>query len=209
MPRKPFAFLIALLILPLVAAGTARAAWELDPNHTGIHFKVRHLMVSSVRGDFEKFSGKVEFDEKNPLKATADIVIDAASINTRIAKRDEHLKSPDFLDVANYPTITFKSTGVKKGKGGKLEMAGALTIHGVTKPIVLKIDGPSKIAKDPMGNSHVGGSATTKINRKDFGLTWNKALETGGVLIGDEVEITIDIELVKAAEAAPEKAAGK
>lgn len=189
---------VALLAF-LALTGSAFAAWELDPNHTGIHFKVKHLMVSSVRGDFEKFTGKIEYDPKNVLKSTADITIDAASINTRIAKRDEHLKSPDFLDVAKYPTITFKSTGVKKGKGGKLEMAGDLTIHGVTKPVVLKIDGPSKIAKDPMGNSHVGGSATTTINRRDFGLTWNKALETGGVLVGDEVEITIDLELVSEA----------
>lgn len=181
----------------LLMAGSAFAGWELDPAHTGIHFKVRHLMVSSVRGDFEKFSGKVEYDEKNPLKSTADITIDAASINTRNAKRDEHLKSPDFLDVAKYPTITFKSTGLKRGKGGKLEMAGDLTLHGVTRPVVLKIDGPSKVAKGPTGNSHVGGSATTKISRKDFGLAWNKALETGGVVVGDEVEITIDVEIYR------------
>lgn len=195
---KRFVFPLALLAF-LAVTGSASAAWELDPNHTGVHFKVKHLMVSSVRGDFEKFTGKIEYDPKNVLKSTADITIDAASINTRIAKRDEHLKSPDFLDVAKYPTITFKSTGVKKGKGGKLEMAGDLTIRGVTKPVVLKVDGPSKIAKDPMGNSHVGGSATTKISRKDFGLTWNKPLETGGVLVGDEVEITIDLELVSEA----------
>ncbi len=193
-------FLILLTLAGLmVMAGSAFAGWEFDPSHTGVHFKIRHLMVSSVRGDFDKFTGKVEYDEKNPLKSTADITIDAASINTRIAKRDEHLKSPEFLDVTKYPTITFKSTGVKKGKGGTLEMAGDLTIHGMTKRVSLKIDGPSKIAKDPWGNSHVGGAATAKINRKDFGLTWNQTLETGGVMVGDEIEVTIDIELVKEA----------
>jgi polyisoprenoid-binding protein YceI len=195
---KRFVFPVALFAF-LALTGSAFAGWEFDPNHTAIQFKVKHLMVSSVKGDFEKFSGKVEYDPKNPLKSTADITIDAASLNTRIAKRDEHLKSPDFFDVAKYPTITFKSTGVKKGKGGKLQMTGDLTIHGVTKPVVLTIDGPSKVAKDPWGNSHVGGSATTRINRKDFGLTWNKALETGGVMVGDEVDIAIDLELVSEA----------
>jgi polyisoprenoid-binding protein YceI len=186
---------VTLLAMALLC-GSASAGWELDPAHTSIHFKVRHLMVSSVGGDFEKFSGKVGYDEKNVLKSTAEITIDAASINTRIAKRDEHLKSPDFFDVARFPTITFKSTGIRKAKGGKLEMTGDLTIHGVTKPVVLKIDGPSKAAKGLDGNLHVGGSATARINRKDFGLTWNKALETGGVVVGDEIEIAIDLELV-------------
>jgi polyisoprenoid-binding protein YceI len=189
----------AALFAFLAFTGSAFAGWDLDPNHTAIQFKVKHLMVSSVKGDFEKFSGKVEYDPKNVLKSTADITIDAASLNTRIAKRDEHLKSPDFFDVAKYPTITFKSTGVKKGKGGTLQMAGDLTIHGITKPVVLKIEGPSKIAKDPWGNSHVGGSASTKFNRKDFGLTWNKTLETGGVMVGDEIEVTIDLELLSEA----------
>jgi polyisoprenoid-binding protein YceI len=191
--------LLTAAVLSLAFSVPSSAAWELDPAHTGIHFKVRHLMVSSVRGDFGKFSGKVEYDEKAPLKSTAEIRIDAASIDTRIEKRDEHLKSPDFLDVAKFPTITFKSTGVRKAKGGGLAMSGDLTIRGVTKPVVLKIDGPSKAAKGLDGNLHVGGTATAKINRKDFGLTWNKTLETGGVLVGDEIEVTIDLELVEAA----------
>lgn len=204
MNRVRTAVLIAVLSVPIsFVAPTVATAWQLDPDHTGIHFKVRHLMVSSVRGDFEKFTGKVEYDEKNILKSTAEVTIDAASINTRIAKRDEHLRSPDFLDVAKHPSITFKSTGVRKAKGGKLEMTGDLTIRGVTRPVVLKVEGPTQIAKDPWGNLRVGGSATAKINRKDFGLVWNKALETGGVAVGDEVEITIDLELVKAPEKAP------
>jgi polyisoprenoid-binding protein YceI len=191
----------ATLLVLLAMSAPAFAGWELDPDHTAVHFKVRHLMISSVQGNFEKFKGKVEYDEKDALKASADITIDASSINTRIAKRDEHLKSPDFFDVAKYPTIAFRSTGVRKGGDGKLEMTGDLTIRGVTKPVVLKVDGPTPVAKDPWGNLRVGGSASTKINRKDFGLTWNKALETGGVAVGEEVEISIDLELVKAASA--------
>ena len=185
-------------VLCLAVPGIALAApWEFDPAHTGVQFKVRHLMVSSVRGDFEKVSGKVVYDESDVTKSTADITIEAASINTRVAKRDEHLRSPDFLDVAKYPTITYKSKKVEKAGDGKLKMTGDLTIKGVTREAVLDIEGPTPAIKDMQGNTRVGGSATTKINRKDFGLTWNKALETGGVVVGDEVDITIDVEIYR------------
>jgi len=190
--------LLAAAALCLVAPGLLHAApWEFDPEHTGVHFKVRHLMVSSVRGEFEKVTGKIVYDEADVTKSTADITIAAASINTRVAKRDEHLRSPDFLDVAKYPAITFKSKRVEKAGNGTLKMTGDLTIHGVTNEVVLTIEGPAPAIKDPWGNQRVGGQATAKINRKDFGLIWNAALETGGVVVGDEVEITVDVEIYR------------
>lgn len=185
-------------ILCLAAPGLLHAApWEFDPDHTAVHFKVRHLMISSVRGEFEKVSGKIVYDEADVTKSAADITIDAASVNTRSADRDKDLRSPNFLDVAKYPRITFRSKRVEKAGNGTLKMTGDLTIRGVTKEVVLTVDGPTPAIKDPMGNFRVGGQATTKIDRKDFGLLWNKALETGGVMVGDEVEITIDVEIYK------------
>ena len=189
---------VCATVLCLAAPGLALSApWELDPVHTGVHFKVRHLMVSSVRGDFEKVSGKVVYDESDVTRSTADITIDAASIDTREAKRDADLRGPNFLDVTKYPTITFKSKNVEKTGDGKLKMTGDLTIKGVTKEVALHIEGPTAPAKDPWGNTRVGGVATTRINRKDFGLTWNMTLETGGVLVGDDVDITIDMEIFR------------
>ncbi len=194
--RRIAVMAITALVLALpaeVPAGT----WELDSAHTGVQFKVRHLMVSYVRGDFEKVSGKIVYDEQDVSKSSADITIDAASINTRVAKRDKHLRSPDFLDVAKHPSITFKSKKVEKAGNGKLKMTGDLTIRGATREVVLEVEGPTPPIKDLQGKTRVGGIASTRINRKDFGLTWNKALETGGVVVGDEVEITIDIEILK------------
>ena len=190
--------LLAAAVMCLAAPELVLAApWQFDPAHTGVHFKVRHLMVSSVRGDFEKVTGKIVYDEADVTKSSADITIDAASINTRVAKRDEDLRSPNFLDVAKYPKITFKSKRVEKAGSGTLKMIGDLTIHGVTKEVVLTIEGPTPAIKDPWGNQRVGGQASTKINRKDFGLVWNAALESGGVVVGDEVEITIDVEIYR------------
>lgn len=194
--RRIAVMAITALVLALpaeVPAGT----WELDSAHTGVQFKVRHLMVSYVRGDFEKVSGEIIYDEQDVSKSSADITIDAASINTRVAKRDKHLRSPDFLDVAKHPSITFKSKKVEKAGNGKLKMTGDLTIRGATREVVLEVEGPTPPIKDLQGKTRVGGIASTRINRKDFGLTWNKALETGGVVVGDEVEITIDIEILK------------
>jgi len=190
--------ILAAAVLCIVAPGLLHAApWEFDPAHTGVHFKVRHLMISSVRGEFEKVSGKIVYDESDVTKSSADITIDTGSINTRVAKRDEHLRSPDFLDVAKHPAITFKSRRVEKAGNGTLKMTGDLTVRGVTKEVVLTVEGPTHAIKDPGGNLRVGGQATTKILRKDFGLVWNKALEAGGVVVGDEVEITIDVEIYK------------
>ncbi len=194
--RRIAVMAITALVLALpaeVPAGT----WELDSAHTGVQFKVRHLMVSYVRGDFEKVSGEIVYDEQDVSKSSADITIDVASINTRVAKRDKHLRSPDFLDVAKHPSITFKSKKVEKAGNGKLKMTGDLTIRGATREVVLEVEGPTPPIKDLQGKTRVGGIASTRINRKDFGLTWNKALEAGGVVVGDEVEITIDIEILK------------
>ena len=194
--RRIAVMAITALVLALPAAAPA-GTWELDSAHTGVQFKVRHLMVSYVRGDFEKVSGKIVYDEQDVSKSSANITIDAASINTRVAKRDKHLRSPDFLDVAKHPSITFKSKKVEKAGNGKLKMTGDLTIRGATREVVLEVEGPTPPIKDLQGKTRVGGVASTRINRKDFGLTWNKALETGGVVVGDEVEITIDIEILK------------
>lgn len=194
--RRIAIIMVSAFFLALPAAVPA-GTWELDTAHTGVHFKVRHLMVSYVRGDFEKISGRIVYDEKDISRSSADITIGAASINTRVAKRDDHLRSPDFLDAAKYPVITFKSKRVEKAGDGRLKMTGDLTIRGVTREVVLDVQGPAPPIKDLEGKTRVGGSASTKIDRKDFGLTWNKAIESGGVVVGDEVEITIDVEVVK------------
>jgi len=187
---------VVALVFALPAAVSA-GTWKLDPAHTGVHFKVRHLMVSNVRGEFEKVSGKIVYDEQDISRSSAEITIDAASINTRVAKRDDHLRSADFLDVANHPHLVFRSTKVEKAGAGKLRMTGDLTIRGVTREVVLEIEGPTAEIQDPQGNTRVGGSASTKINRSDFGLTWNQVIETGGVVVGKEVEVIIDIEIVR------------
>lgn len=183
-----------LLMLPaVVPAGT----WGLDSAHTAVHFKVRHMMVSNVRGDFEKVSGKITYNEDDVSRSSAKITIDADSINTRVAKRDKHLKSQDFLDAEKYPLLVFQSKKVERAGEGKLKVTGDLTIRGVTREVVLDVEGPTPPIKDLQGKMRVGGTASTTINRKDFGLTWNKAIEAGGVVVGEEVEIIIDIEIVQ------------
>jgi polyisoprenoid-binding protein YceI len=175
----------------------SQITYAIDPTHSSVHFSVRHLMVSNVRGEFTKVSGTIQFDPQNPAASTVQASIDATSINTRDDQRDGHLKSADFLDVEKFPTIAFKSTKIEaRGDGGKI--TGDLTIHGVTRPITLTVEGPSQEIKDPWGNQRIGASATAKLSRKDFGLTWNAALETGGVMVGDEVKITLDLEAVRA-----------
>lgn len=187
------------LFATTLAAPAARAeVWEFDASHTAATFQVRHMMVSNVRGEFGKVTGKVDWDGKDLTRATIEATIDASTINTREPKRDAHLRSPDFFDVAKHPALTFKSKKVTGGKG-RYKVVGDLTIRGVTKEVTLDVLGPSAPAKSPWGSTSVGVSATTKINREDFGLTWNKALEAGGVLVGKEVVITIDVEAVQPA----------
>jgi polyisoprenoid-binding protein YceI len=185
----------ASLVLGSSVALAAPSEWVIDASHTGVGFSVRHMMVSTVRGEFQKVSGSVFLDENDLTQSSVNVNIDPASINTRDAKRDGHLKSPDFFDVQKFPTLTFKSTKVEKAKSGKLKVTGDLTLHGVTRPVTLEVDSIAKAQKNPWGQWVRGISATGKINRKDFGLNWNQALEAGGLLVGDEVTLSIDAEL--------------
>ena len=189
--------LAAALAVP--AAGLADS-WSIDGSHSRAGFSVRHLVISDVKGEFTKLSGKVSIDEKDLAKSSVEATIEAASIDTREPKRDNHLRSEDFFDVAKCPTITFKSTKVEPGADGKVKVAGNLTMRCTTKPVVL--DGElTQPIKDQMGGTRRGFSATTKVNRKDFGLTWNQALETGGVLVADRVDIEIELQAIKQAAA--------
>lgn len=180
--------------------------WMIDASHTRANFTVRHMMISNVNGFFDKVSGSVDFNEAEPAKSSVNVQIDAASLETRDERRDGHLKSPDFLDVATYPHISFKSTHVDVTGANTGRVTGDLTIRDVTKPVVLEVEFNGK-AKSPWGSTSAGFTATTKINRKDWGLNWNVALETGGVLVGDEVKISIEAEVVNQPEAAPADAA--
>lgn len=197
----------AAVVLFSVAAVAQAVQYEIDPVHSSAQFSVRHLMVSNVRGEFAKVTGTVVHDPKNPQASSVEAIIDATSINTHETKRDDHLKSPDFLDVAKFPTLTFKSTKVEPAGEGKLRVTGNLTIHGVTREAVLEVEGPSPEVK--MGPAiRSGASATTTINRKDFGLTWNRLVEGGGVVVGDEVKITLEIEMKRTPPAAPAQSSG-
>ena len=174
------------------------STWNIDPVHTTAEFKVRHMMITNVKGQFTGVTGVLTLDEQDVTKSHVETSIDAASINTREADRDTHLKSADFLDVEKFPTLTFSSSRITRRGEDELDVEGDLTIHGVTRKVVFDVEGPSTPGKDPWGNTRIGWTATTKINRKDFGLTWNAALETGGILVGDDVTLTLDVEAVKA-----------
>jgi polyisoprenoid-binding protein YceI len=177
---------------------TATTTWNIDPVHTVAEFKVKHMMISNVKGQFTKVTGVMTLDETDLTKSRIEASIEAASVHTRDAQRDAHLKSADFLDVEKFPALSFKSTRGARTAEGELSVTGDLTIHGVTREVVFAAEGPTPSAKDPWGNTRVGLSATTKISRKDYGLVWNTPLETGGILVGDEVTITLDVQFVKA-----------
>jgi polyisoprenoid-binding protein YceI len=185
----PAFILLAVLLAPSLTA----AEWRIDPAHSAAQFAVKHMMVSTVRGDFGTMSGTVSYDPENPTAAKVMAEVDVASIETRNERRNDHLRSADFFDVANYPTMTFESTKVEK-VGDGLKMTGNLTIHGVTREVTFDVEGPAPPIKTERG-MRTGASATTKISRKDFGMTWNRAIEAGGLTVGDEVTITIDIEM--------------
>jgi polyisoprenoid-binding protein YceI len=172
--------------------------WNIDTSHSGVHFSVRHMVIAKVRGAFDRFSGSVLLDEVNPAASKVSVRIDAASIDTREEKRDAHLRSADFFDVEKYPELTFESTKVEKLDDERYRVTGALTIHGITKEVVLDAESLGT-GKDPWGNDRIAFSATTSVNRKDFGLSWNQALETGGVLVGEKIDISLDVQAVKAA----------
>jgi len=186
--------LLSLLVLPSLVCAEV---WSIDPEHSTVGFKVRHMMITNVKGDFPTFSGTVEIDDKDITRSKIAVSIATASINTNISKRDEHLRSPDFFDVAKYPTMTYVSTKVEKAGVEKLRVVGNLTLHGVTREVVLDVDGPTAASKDPWGNLRRGASATAKVNRKDFGLNWNAVIESGGALVGDEVTIEIELGMLK------------
>jgi polyisoprenoid-binding protein YceI len=172
--------------------------WNIDPAHTVAEFKVKHMMIANVKGQFSKVSGVLTLDEYNLTNSRVETTIETGSIETRNEQRDGHLKSVDFFHVDEFPTLNFKSTKISIVRDGELSVEGDLTIRGVTRKVNFVVEGPTPPTKDPWGNTRVAISASTKINRKDFGLTWNAALETGGFLVGDDVTITLDVEFVKA-----------
>ena len=174
-------------------------SWQIDSSHSHINFTARHMMISKVRGSFESFSGTVNFNEENPVNSTVEIAVDLSSINTRDAQRDGHLKSPDFFDVESHPTMRFVSTRVEQIDENNGRLIGDLTIKGVTHEVALDVE-YAGVAKSPWGTESAGFSATGSLNRKDWGLNWNQALETGGALVGDKINIEIELELVKVAE---------
>ncbi len=180
----------------MLAPGFARAtAYDIDPAHPSAEFSVKHLGISNVKGHFNDIKGTVDYDEKNPANSKVSVEIATASIDTGVGKRDDHLKSPDFFDAAKNPTLTFKSTSVKPLAGGALDVTGDLTMHGVTKPVTLHVEGITPEQKTPWGNMSRGATATATINRKDWGLTWNKALEAGGVVVGEDVKLSLEVEM--------------
>ena len=194
---KQFIAALSTIVTLTLPAFAFASTWTIDPDHSNVGFRVRHLMISNVRGSFDKHSGTVVIDDKDITKSKVEVTIDTGSINTNVTKRDEHLRSADFFDVAKFPTMTFVSRNVAKAGQDRLKVTGDLTLHGVTREVVLDVEGPTVESKDPWGHIRRGATATTRINRKDFGLTWNKALETGGVTVGDEVTITLEIEMIK------------
>ena len=183
-------WMLALLAISISATAQVET-WKIDPAHSAAQFSVRHLGISTVRGAFTKVSGSVQYDPKDVTKSSLDAAIEATSIDTRVEMRDNDLRSPNFFDVQKYPTITFKSKRVEAAGDGKLKVTGDLTIHGTTKEVVLDLEGPSAPVKDPRGNDHMGASATTKVNRKDFGVSG------APTMVGDDVTITLDVEMVK------------
>ncbi len=194
--RLTTAFVLAAAALAPGLAAAQPTTWNIDTSHSAVSFGVKHMMVSTVRGSFGTFSGSVTVEGNDPATAKVEAIVYVASIDTRDGKRDEHLRSADFFDVANHPTMTFRSKKVEKAGDG-LRVTGDLTIRGVTKEIVLTVDELTQPVNDPWGNTRVGAHATTRLNRKDFGVSWSKVMDNGGLVVGDEVTVTIDVELVK------------
>jgi polyisoprenoid-binding protein YceI len=207
--RTPNLLVLATTALGFFPALAQASTWDLDPSHTSIEFSVRHMMATTVKGQFEKVKGTLELDDKDITKSTVEVTIDVASVNTHEPKRDGHLKSPDFFDVAKHPTATFKSTKVQKAGKNKLKVTGALSLHGITKQVVLDVEGPSQTYQTPFGTTVRGIHATAKLNRKDFDITWNKALDNGGLLVGNEVSLDLNAEVSEKKAPVPEAAPAK
>jgi polyisoprenoid-binding protein YceI len=180
-------------------ASAATTTWKIDPAHTAAQFAVKHMMIATVRGEFKGVTGTVIWDDQDLAKSSVDVTIDAKTVNTGEEKRDQDLRSTNFFEVEKYPTLTFKSKKVESAGSGKLKVTGDLTIHGITKEVVLDVEGPSAAVKDPWGNTRSAISATAKLNRQDYGVKWNANLDGGGVVVGDTVTITIDLEMTKQA----------
>ena len=188
--------LVMMGLLAVAAPALAETVWDIDPAHTSVQFSIRHMMISNVRGEFSKVSGMVRGDQADPTRAQVEATIDTSSIDTREPKRDEHLRSADFFDAERYPTVTFRSTRVHDRGDGEFTLEGELTVRDSTRPVTLQ--GEYLGSQDsPWGDTRVGFTAETEINRKDWGLSYNVALETGGVLVGDKIKLTIDAEWVK------------
>ncbi len=179
-------------------AATTVSTWSIDPAHSAAEFKVKHMMISNVKGKFTGLTGTLKLNEGDVSKSSIEASIPVVTVNTGDDQRDGHLKSGDFFDVEKFPTMAFKSLKVVPDGEGELKVTGDLTLHGETKQVTFGVEGPSQSSKDPWGNTRIGLSATTKVNRKDFGLVWNAALETGGVLVGEDVTITLDVQFIKA-----------
>lgn len=188
-----------LAVFSALPAAAATSTWQIDPAHTAAQFSVRHLAISTVRGTFSNVKGTVVFDDKDVTQSSVNVTIDVSSVDTREPNRDKDLKSDHFFDVANYPTMTFKSTKVEAAGPGKLKVTGDLTIRNTTKSVVLDVEGPTAPVKDPWGNQRAAVNATTKVNRQDFGVKWNATMDNGGVVVGDDISITIDAEMVRQA----------
>ena len=174
----------------------SQTVYQIDSAHSSAQFSIRHLMISNVRGEFTKLAGTITYDPAQPTNSALEASVDVSSVNTRDAQRDTHLKSADFFDVEKYPTIAFRGKQIAGGDG-EWKVKGDLTMHGITREVTLDVEGPTPEAKDPWGKMRIGATAHTKVNRKDFGLVWNVALEAGGVMVGEEVKITLDIEAVR------------
>ena len=179
------------------ATPAVTTTWKLDPAHSHAEFKVKHMMISNVKGSFSSLSGTLTEHATDATLSSVEATIDIGTISTGDAQRDTHLKSADFFDVEKYPTMTFKSTQVKPNSDGGYDVTGDLTMHGVTRQQTFAVEGPTPPTKDPWGNTRIGLSATAKINRKDYGLNWNAALEAGGVLVGETVSVTLEVQFVK------------
>jgi len=186
--------LAAVLAISSLAATTI---WQIDPQHTAAGFSIKHLMISTVRGQFKSVTGTVVWDDQDINKSKVDVTIDANTVDTSEPKRDADLKSANFFDVAHYPTITFKSKKIEQVSAGKIKITGDLTIHGVTKEVALNVEGPTGPVKDPWGNTRVAASATTRINRQDFGIKWDNKMDNGCLVVSNDVDITIDLEMIK------------
>jgi polyisoprenoid-binding protein YceI len=202
MPNSRLLVLATSAVL-FVPASARASTWEIDPAHTSIEFSVRHMMVSTVKGQFEKVKGSLELDDKDVTKSTVEVTIDVGSVNTHEPKRDGHLKSADFFDTAKFPTATFKSTKVQKAGKNKLKVTGELSLHGVTKPVVLEVEGPTDAYKTPFGTTVRGVHATAKLDRKDFGIAYNTVLDNGGLAVGNEVTLDLNAELSDKAAPTP------